>query len=151
MSGNHSHEDYYQPGALIYRDLSSLTAAFTSITNDGAFHNVDNGAGDRLRISYNPPVDVWALFNLSIRFHHSVADKSVQFRIYDGSASILAVQGSSNVGGTYRTMESSKASALTADTAYTIDVDYMFSDAGTVTVFNGSAYCYLEMIVFRKP
>lgn len=151
MSGNHARENYYQPGALIYREEDTV------YTGAGNFTHAATGAwsGFSRALSlggYTPTVDCVALVTAQVTSSHSNADELYSFRIRETTGgSSLAIGFVSGIpADDGQTWNAIKYEELTAGTTYTFAVQF-YQDNATMTIAELAAYTFIQMMVYRKP
>ena len=149
----HKH-DYYQPGALIYRDEVDIKdGGDETSTTRSSWEIIDsNPNNNQLSLSYTPPVDAIALIYGQATYVYSEANASLYFGIFHGATALAQNYQFIDTITTGRTFTSMHYMELTAGTAYTFTGKYYINEAsGTLTIAEENYETFLHLLVWRKP
>lgn len=150
-TGNHARKDYYQPGAVLYRDTDTV------YTGAGDFTEATTGAytalSRRLHIAYTtPPVDCIAEIFAQVSCSHSTDSADVRFSVRNGVGGAIAVTGYAEMGTktVERTWNGVAYVELTKSTAYDWEV-FFYQSAAQLTVVETAPFTFLQMVFIRIP
>lgn len=149
--GNHAKLNYYQPGALIWREYAVCDTKPTSdLTTLDAWTIVTDGTLD-MSITYTPPVDAVAEVRAKMAAYHSVQLAPLQFAIYQDATSISWMTWKADHAATVEVKEwTTFPLELTRGTAYTFTLKYYVSNI-TLSFLGSAIYSYLSLMAWRKP